>query len=96
MICSVNQNISESFTFLGQKIDNLTLEILELAITAGIQDRDRKLPHLEKAIVSVDLLKILIRLAKDTQALDEKRYLELQGHLQEMGRMFGGWKKSLQ
>ena len=80
---------------LGQKIDNLTLEILELSIAAGISLREKKLPHLEKAIVSLDLLKILLRLAKDIQCLDNKKYIQLEESLQEIGRMLGGWKRSI-
>ena len=76
---------------LGQRLDNLTLEIFESSIAAGIAPRDQKLLHLEKAIISLDLLKILIRLAKDIQCLDNKRYIQLQEPLQEIGRMLGGW-----
>lgn len=57
--------------------------------------RERKLPSIEQAIVSVDLLKILLRLAKDVGALDTKKYMQLQELLQEIGRMLGGWKKTL-
>lgn len=62
---------------------------------AGISRLERKIQYLEKSIVSIDILKILIRLAKDIQALDNKKYLQLQEQLQEIGRMLGGWKKSI-
>ncbi len=61
----------------------------------GATTRENKLPLVEKSITSVDLLKILIRLAKDIQALDNKKYLQLESSLQEIGRMLGGWRKSL-
>ena len=80
---------------LGQKIDTLALTIFEQVIAAGMTTQDKKLTILEKAIVSLDLLKILIRLAKDIQALDSKKYLQLEQALQEIGRMLGGWRKSL-
>lgn len=80
---------------LGQKLDNLTLTIFELILMAGTSQRDKKLLYLEKAIASLDLLKILLRLAKDVQALDNKKYLQLEQYLQEMGRMLGGWRRSL-
>lgn len=80
---------------LGQRLDNLTLEIFESSIAAGISPHDQKLLHLEKAIVSLDLLKILLRLAKDIRCLDTKRYIQLQESLQEIGRMLGGWKRSI-
>jgi len=80
---------------LGQKIDTFTLSVIELVVLAGTTSPEKKLPYLEKAIVSLDLLKLLIRLAKDVQALDNKKYLILQTLLQEIGRMLGGWKKSV-
>lgn len=80
---------------LGQKIDTLTLEIFQLVIMAGNSQKDKKLPLLENSIVSLDLLKILIRLAKDVQALDTKKYIQLEQSLLEIGRMLGGWKRSL-
>lgn len=80
---------------LGQKLDQIALELIEFVIRAGYLSREQKLPVLEKSVVSVDLLKILLRLAKDTKALDNKKYLALENTLQEIGRMVGGWKRSL-
>lgn len=80
---------------LGQKIDTLALTIFEQVIAAGMATQDKKLTLLERAIVSLDLLKILIRLAKDIQALDNKKYLQLEQALQEIGRMLGGWRRSI-
>lgn len=80
---------------LGQKVETLTLESLQLIVLAGISERDKKLPFLEKSIALVDLIKIMLRLAKDINILDGKKYLQLEGLLQEIGRMLGGWRKSL-
>ncbi len=62
---------------------------------AGATREEKKLPYLVKAIITADLLKILIRLAKDTYVLDNKKYLKLEENLQEIGRMLGGWKRSI-
>ena len=80
---------------LGQKLDQTTLEIIQQVISAGYLPKEQKLPVLEKSLVDVDLLKVLTRLAKDVKALDSKKYLELEQSLQEIGRMLGGWKRSL-
>ena len=63
---------------------------------AGAARDIQKLPFLTKAIVITDLLKIFIRMAKDTHALDTKKYIKLEEALQEIGRMLGGWKRSIQ
>lgn len=76
---------------LGQKLDNLTLEIFELLFAFPLSVN--KAETLQRISVKVDLLKILLRLAKDNQSLTEKKYLELQSILQEIGKMLGGWIK---
>lgn len=48
-----------------------------------------------EASLNIDLLKILIRLCKEVKVLDDKKYLKLQKKLQEIGKMLGGWLKSL-
>lgn len=78
---------------MGQKIDNTALEILETITLAGISNQN-KLNLLEKASQKLDLLKILIRLADDLKILDNKKYLEIQQKIQEIGKMLGGWIKS--
>ena len=80
---------------LGQKLDQIAIELIEFIVRAGYLQREQKLPILEKSVVSVDLLKILLRLAKDNKALDNKKYLQLENNLQEIGRMIGGWKRSI-
>ena len=73
----------------------MTLDLIELIIKEGTTSKEKELPHLEKAVIYLDLLKVFIRLAKDVEALDGKKYTTLQQKLQEIGRMIGGWKKSI-
>ena len=74
---------------LGQKLDNLTLEIFELLFS--IPTTSNRITVLQQISIKLDLLKVLLGLAKDSQALTNKSYLELQEMLQEIGKMLGGW-----
>lgn len=78
-----------------KKLDRIALDLIESVVRASYLQRDQKLPTLEKSTVAVDLLKILLRLAKDNKVLDNKKYLQLESNLQEIGRMIGGWKRSI-
>ena len=78
---------------LGQKIDKLAIEIFELVITASNRPGAEKLLFLEKASVKLDVLKLLLRLAKENHSLADKNYLRLELLLQEIGKMLGGWLK---
>lgn len=42
----------------------------------------------------LNIIRILIRLMKETGALDNKKYIALQEHIDEIGRMIGGWMRS--
>lgn len=55
----------------------------------------RKRAVLEIASPLLDTIKILIRLAHDMALFDERLYLQMEGEMQEIGRMLGGWIKSL-
>lgn len=77
---------------LGQKIDNITLDIFELLFE--IPFSKNKISTLQQISIKIDLLKVLLRSAKDNQSITDKRYLELQTVLQEIGKMLGGWMRS--
>lgn len=79
---------------LGERLEGTVLDILELLFFVPISPI--KLETLRTMSVKVDLLKVLLRLAKDTKALSSGRYLTLQEMLQEIGKMLGGWIKATQ
>jgi len=74
---------------LGQKLDNTALEMFELLFSVPFSQN--KTSTLRLISIKLDLLKVLLRLAKETQALTNKAYIELQTQLQEIGKMLGGW-----
>jgi hypothetical protein len=77
---------------LGQQLDNLTLGFLELLLRAS-REQSEKSNLLAKADSKLETIKIFLRLAKDTQSLDTQKYIHLEGYLQEIGKMLGGWLK---
>lgn len=80
---------------LGEKTQKTTLDLMELLIEASYVEKTRKTSALDNAAVKLDLLKTLVRLAQDLKALPTNKYLLLEEKLQEVGRMLGGWIKSL-
>lgn len=47
------------------------------------------------SICSNKLFIIFIRLLQELKIIDQKKYVVLQSAIQEIGRMFGGWLKTL-
>lgn len=81
---------------IAEKATNLALEILELALLAHSKEKRSKILILAKMDVKLKVLKYLVRGSLDVKAINEKKYLFLEGLLQEIGRMLGGWIKSIQ
>lgn len=80
---------------LGEKIQNTCLAMLSDLIYASRTDRKNKFGFLEQAATKLDILKLLLRLSEDIKAIPTKRYLTLSEKLQEIGKMLGGWIRSL-
>lgn len=80
---------------LGNRCEMYIIETLEALLAAGSAPRIEKRPLIRKANVKFDALKVFIRLANDVKMIDDKKYLALQKQIQEIGRMLGGWQRSL-
>jgi len=52
-----------------------------------------KLLILKKADFKVTMMKLFCRLSSDMKAMQEKRYIEAEDKLLEIGKMLGGWIK---
>jgi len=85
---------AEKYT-LGEKIETLILEILDLTMKTVRRPKEERLPYVKQIDEQTNFLKTLVRLASEIQALDNKKYLILEEKLQEIGRMVGGWLRSL-
>ena len=80
---------------LGLKIDNSCLLLLEQIITAEQTMPVLKDKALLEASVKAEIIKILLRLALEQKLIKETNYFAWSAMLIEIGRMIGGWKKSL-
>ena len=86
---------TERYT-LGSTLQNQLLAAFESVLTAAsTTETPIKLKELQVVSAKVDLLRLLTRLAKDCKCLSNQSYLELESNLHEIGRMLGGWIKSL-
>ena len=80
---------------IGNKIESVIIETLEYALSASYKQKDHKNEILIKASDKIDLLKILIRLAYQTKSLNNKNYILLEQRVIEVGKIMGGWIKSI-
>lgn len=80
---------------LGQRIDDLFVEIIEAVVTASFLVRQEKIPFVRRAIQKTDALKILLMVLWEAKSLDNKKYIALSVQLDEIGKMLGGWNGQL-
>ena len=80
---------------LGSKVDGFFIDTIELIFLAGSVNKEKKLPYIERASSKFDLLKLFLQISWEVKVLDNKKYVALSEPLNEIGRMLGGWHKSL-
>lgn len=76
------------------RIDNLTLDILEEIATAAYTKKDAKLPILQGINIKLERLRLLLRLACKRGYLHQQSLEYAMRQLEESGNMVGGWIKS--
>lgn len=80
---------------LGDRMQNLTSDLLECFIEAYYAPRNQKKALLQKANIQLEKLRYYFRLCYDMGLYNSKKYTFLIEKLTEIGRMNGGWLKSL-
>lgn len=78
---------------LGEKINNLFIEIAELILAAGYTSKEHKHLAIQKASIRLDALKFFLQIAWELKALDNKKFSAVSLPLVEVGKMLGGWQK---
>lgn len=81
---------------LGERASSYLLDVIELLISsAATSDAPIKTVNLQSASAKVDLIKLLVRLAKDTKFISNDQYMQVESRLIDAGKMLGGWLKFL-
>lgn len=80
---------------ISQRCENQIMDLIESLIKASKARRENKKDQLHNISTQLDTLRIFIRLMKELSVLDIKKYTQIQQYIQEIGKMLGGWIKSL-
>lgn len=78
-----------------ERSEQAILEVIECFFTAGYNQGAPRATSLAKASLKLNMLRLFIRLMKDTQTLDTKKYTTLQEIIDDIGRQLGGWSRSI-
>ncbi len=80
---------------IGARIENKFLDLLELSYISYFSEKGEKLDKITECISILDTLKFLIHVSWEAKFIANKHYEDLALKLDEIGKMFGGWRKSL-
>lgn len=86
---------NQKFT-LADRIQQRLTDLLELYIRAYFAHRREKSQKLKQANVELEILRHYFRLAHDLGLYPSSQYQRFAESLHEIGRMTGGWIKSLE
>lgn len=81
---------------IGARIENKFLDLLELSYTSYFTQKESKLKKISECIFVLDTLKYLVSVAWEGKLISNKQYEKVSVNLDEIGKMFGGWKKNLE
>ena len=80
---------------IGERIDKLFLELLDLINSSQYSSGTDKILYLEKSIAQIDKIKFFSEIAWENKLMTPREYVELLEGLQNLGKELGGWKKSI-
>ena len=88
-------NLSREYKYsLGEKLKNENTELLSNIYRAN--RTTKKNEHLEKARENLELVRLYIRILKDTQQIGMKRYVSINQNMEGVSKQLAGWHKSVQ
>ena len=78
---------------IGENIKKETLELLTLIFRAN--SKTDKLTTLQDARERIEVIRLFVRLMKDLQQINLKRFAQINQQIEEVSKQLTGWQKSL-
>lgn len=93
---SIVPHIAKSARYtLGARIENKFIDLLELSYLTYFTEKEKKIEKITKCILVSDTLKFLISVSWEGKIISNKQFEDIAIKLEEIGKMLGGWKNSL-
>lgn len=80
---------------LGQKVDLLFVDLLDVLQKASFSPLDLKTTLLGEALSRIDSLRFFIQFCWELKLMPEKHFVLVGGQIEDIGKMVGGWRKGL-
>ncbi len=80
---------------IGDRMQSLNAELLEMLIEAYYLPKSQKKAILRKVNIKIEKMRYYLRLCYDLGYYSSRKYHAMLEQLNEIGRMTGGWLKSI-
>ena len=80
---------------LGQKIDQLFINLLELLHQASFSSASAKISLLGDVLVIIDSIRFFVQLGWELKLIPTNQFSSLGKDVERIGKMVGGWRKGL-
>lgn len=80
---------------LGERVTRQALDFQETLLSAGYSEQAGRREALRQADLQLAQLRLTLRLCKDLEVISTGQYEHVASMLVEIGRLLGGWMKSL-
>jgi hypothetical protein len=95
-IIDINDHLEKRWRYsLGNSLENSILSLLQELIMAKNAPKSLKSSYLIKANSHLEISILKLRLFLEMKIVNETKIFQTQSKLTEIGRMLGGWLKSL-
>jgi four helix bundle protein len=78
---------------LGEKLKNETLELLINIYKANKSKQSTRLQHIENARQNTEIVRLLLRVAKDLKIIGIKGHVALNVQVEELSKQLSSWQK---
>ena len=96
-IVQINHSLDRRWRYgVGVGLENTMQNLLEELIMAKSAPKPLKVSYLIRASAQQELASLKLRLYLELKLANETQIFQAQAKLVEIGRMLGGWRKSLQ
>lgn len=96
-VCKITEKLSAlKRQTIGRRLEDDILQLLEILIMAKHAPTAHKGAYLIKASARAEIVQFQLRILLTQKLANETTMHQLQAKIVEIGRMLGGWRKSVQ
>ncbi len=93
---SIERNLPKCERFgLGQKVDLLFIDLLDIIQKASFSQIETKIPLLEKSLSKIDSLRFFIQFCWELKLIPNRQFFHIGREIEDIGKKVCGWRRKM-